>query len=482
MFSTDAKQPSQTEPLAAGIAPSLASAVLLWTACVLPASPARGDDVVLDWNATMTDVLRDNTSLQNPGMASRTMAMMNLAIYDAFAMTSPGGTMFYNYGQGRQSPGINASTDAAAAQAAYTVLSSIYGDQSSTLDAALAASLGDIADGQHKSDGVALGTSIGQSIIANRQNDGYDTSVQYLPTNAPGHWQPDPLNPGQEAWGPAWGDVLPFAIESGTQFMPPPMPELTSQKYTDAFNEVKEKGVATGSTRLPDETEAGIFWAYDRVGMGTPMRLYNDAMRNVAEQEGNSPEQNAELFAKASVAVADAGITAWNSKFAYDFWRPVTGIREADTDGNDDTIAIPDWTPLGAPGGDDNDFTPPFPTYLSGHATFGGALFEMLKQFYGRDDIAFSLDSEELADAGYSDITREFSSFSEAMAENGRSRVYLGIHWNFDDTVAQVTGAQVAQYLATSPFIASVPEPSSAACLAIAAALTAPRRRRRRAA
>ncbi|MEM1303808.1 MAG: vanadium-dependent haloperoxidase, partial [Planctomycetota bacterium] len=182
------------------------------------------------------------------------------------------------------------------------------------------------------------------------------------------------------------------------------------------------------------------------------------------------------------VAVADAGITAWNSKFEYDFWRPVTGIREADTDGNPLTEADPDWTPLGAPGDpnvDGDDFTPPFPTYLSGHATFGGALFGMLAQLYG-DDFGFSLSSEELEllsdeqleALGIEDTVREFTSFSEAMAENGRSRVYLGIHWNFDDTVAQVTGMEVADYIATGPFVAAaiaVPEPAAAALILIAA-------------
>ncbi|MEM8944679.1 MAG: DUF6851 domain-containing protein [Planctomycetota bacterium] len=425
----------------------------------------RANDVIVDWNATLTEVLRDNTSLQNPGMASRSMAMMNLAIYDAVAMTSPTGTMFYNYGMGHSSPGIVASKQAAISQAAYDVLSSIYPDQQTALDNALTSSLSTVANGQTKQDGIALGSSIAQSIIGRRQNDGYNTNSQYMPTNLPGRWQPDPtVTPTQEAWGPAWGDVVPFAVDSGTQFMPAPMPDLTSQAYTDAFNEVKALGAVNSATRTPEQTEIGLFWAYDRVGLGTPMRLYNDVLRTVATDRNNTLEENAALFAKASVAVADAGITAWNSKFEYDFWRPVTGIREADTDGNLDTIADPNWTPLGAPGDpnvSDDDFTPPFPTYLSGHATFGGALFGTLAEFYG-DNYSFSLASEELALLGYADDTREFTSFSQAMAENGRSRVYLGIHWNFDDTVAQATGQEIAQYIASAPFIASaIPEPSS---------------------
>jgi len=431
---------------------------------LLVAAAAARADVVLDWNRTLTDVLRDNTSLQNPGMASRSMAMVNLAIYDTFAMTSPGGTMFFDYGAGHASPAASVSTNAAAAQAAYTVLSGIYADQQATLDAALATSLGSIPDGQHKSAGIALGAMVGQSIVSRRAGDGFDSSSQYMPTNEVGHWQPDPVNPGQEAWGPAWGEVRPFALRSGDQFTAPPTPDLTGQAYADAFNEVKELGALNSATRTAEQTEIGSFWAYDRLGMGTPMRLFNDAMRTIAVQEENSPAENAALFAKASVAVADAGIAAWNSKFQYDFWRPVTGIRDADLDGNPDTIADPDWTPLGAPDDDGGvGFTPPFPTYLSGHATFGGALFAAISEHYGTDSIAFELVSEELPG-----VVRQFDSLSDAMAENGRSRVYLGIHWNFDDTVGQALGRSIAEYIFDRPFVAVVPEPSTWAFAALA--------------
>lgn len=432
----------------------------VWLLLAATVSAARAD-VVLDWNRVAGDVLVNNQSLQNPGMASRSMAMMNLAIYDAVAMTSPGETMFFNYGGGHTSPGMTADYKAAAAQAAYTVLSGIYDDQSARLDAALATSLSAIADGAAKSEGLAVGTMIGQSILSRRAGDGYNSMSQYLPTAAPGHWQPDPLNPGQQAWGPAWGEVTPFALRSNRQFMPGSMPSLTSQAYADAFNEVKELGAANSTTRTAEQTEIGYFWAYDRSGMGTPHRLFSDVLDTIAVQQGNTTKENAELFAKATVAMADAGVVAWNSKFEYDFWRPVTGIREADTDGNSLTEADPNWTPLGAPGGDHSDFTPPFPTYVSGHATFGGALFGVLQEFYGTDDIAFELESQEMPG-----IVRNFNSFSEAMAENGRSRVYLGIHWNFDDTVGQEVGQKIARFLFQRPFVA-VPEPA-----ALAAALT----------
>ena len=402
------------------------------------------------------------------------MAMMNLAIYDSLAMTRVGGQTFYSY-NGLQ-PTTSASGTAAAATAAHAVLSAIYPDQQSALDASLAGSLSNISAGPAKQAGIALGASIGQSVVARRANDGYDSMIQYQPTNQVGHWQPDPLNPTQQAWGPAWGNVSTFRLPSVSPFMPPPPPALSSQQYADAFNEVKELGSLNSATRTPEQTEIANFWAYDRVGMGTPMRMYNQALRNIAEQQGNTTEQNAEMFAKATVAMADAGIVAWNAKFEYDFWRPITGIREADLDGNPLTEADPNWVPLGTPEPMGQNFTPPFPTYISGHATFGGAVFASIADFYGTDDISFLLSSDEL-----NGLVRSFDSLSEAMAENGRSRVYLGIHWNYDDTVAQTTGKSVANYISSQAFISfvAVPEPSSITFLACASLMAIGIRRKR---
>ncbi|MEN1679193.1 MAG: vanadium-dependent haloperoxidase [Planctomycetota bacterium] len=436
---------------------TVARAAALAVGLVIPI--AASADVVLDWNTTASEVLATNTSLQNPGAASRSMAMVNLAIYDAFAMTEDGSTMFYDYGGGHASPGYNASSKAAAATAAYEVLSGIYPDQQSTLDAQLMSSLSSVPLGADRDEGVALGQMIGRSIVDRRANDGWDSSVQYTPTDAIGRWQPDPtITPTQEAWGPSWGDVDLFALPDTERFMPPPMPWVDTPEYADAYNEVKVLGAADSTERTADQTEIGLFWAYDREGLGTPMKLYNEALRTIAVQEGNTAKENAELFAKATVAMADAGVVAWQSKFEYDFWRPVTGIREGDFDGNPLTIGDADWTPLGAPGGTGQDFTPPFPTYLSGHATFGGAVFQALAEFYGGDDLDFTLESEELPG-----VTRDFTSLSQAMAENGRSRVYLGIHWNFDDTEAQIVGSDIATHLFSSRFIsaASIPEPHS---------------------
>ncbi|MEM9251506.1 MAG: vanadium-dependent haloperoxidase [Planctomycetota bacterium] len=434
-------------------------------------------DVVLEWNGYVNELLADSGSLENPGVATRSMAMMNLAMFDTVALLN-GDDTFYDYGKlGDDKKKMRkASAEVAAAQASYKVLSSIFGEtQQAELNAYRKASLGGVKDKA----AIDLGNRVARSIIANRANDGYDSFVQYVPTGEIGGWEPDPVNPDQEAWGPAWGSVQTFASGGVSPYLPPAPPALSSQEHADAYNEVKELGAIDSTTRTDEQTEIGLFWAYDREGLGTPIALFNKAIQAVATQQGNTFEENAELFAMASVAMADAGIVAWNSKFEHDLWRPVSGIRDGDLDGNDLTEGVADWTPLGAPDGEElTGFTPPFPTYVSGHATFGGALFEVLELWYG-EDLEFTLSSAELehllldenADllAAYGledleDALRTFT-FSEAALENSDSRVYLGIHWNYDSIDGQLAGEAVAQALFDSPFVAN-PEPSTLALVA----------------
>ncbi len=430
----------------------------------LPAAETDSD-VVLQWNELFGEILASSVEDQNPGYASRSMAMLNIAIYDSVNLATDGddADTFYDYSIDFRGSSDNVTTDIVASQAAYTVLSGLYPDQQETLDSFLAFSLANFRSGDSTSDSIALGTEIGNEILAVRADDGFDEIVQYTYTDEVGSFQADPLNPNVPVWGPGWGELDTFAISSTDEYLPETTPALTSEEYAASYNEVKELGAADSTVRTEDQTSAGIFWAYDREGLGTPLALYNDVLAAIAVQQGNTLEENAALFAQASVAMADAAVVAWDTKFTEEFWRPVTAIQSGDIDGNPLTEGDAEWTALGAPDGGDDEigFTPQFPTYISGHATFGGALFGTLQQFYGTDDISFELTSRELEilledpelqeayGISLDDATRTFSSFSEAMAENGRSRVYLGIHFDFDDLVGQAVGQTVAATVAS---------------------------------
>jgi len=248
---------------------------------------------------------------------------------------------------------------------------------------------------------------------------------------------------------------------------------MNSPEYATAYDEVKRlggDGVVTPTERTLEQTQIGLYWAYDGTpSLCAPPRLYNQITLHIADQMGSSEAEIARLLALVNVAMADAGMAIWESKYFYDFWRPITGIRESDPgtgptgagDGNADTIGDPTWLPLGAPASNlqGPDFTPPFPAYPSGHAGFGAALFQTLRRFYGTDDIPFTFVSDELNGVTHDNdgqvrplIPRSFSSLSEAEEENGQSRIYLGIHWAFDKTESIILGRKVGDYVFDNAF------------------------------
>ena len=318
--------------------------------------------------------------------------------------------------------------------------------------------------------GARVGGDAARRILAQRATDGADHDeprwdVDYIPGAAPGEWRQDPISQIPIALGAHWGEVAPFVISAAADFRVPPPPALDSEAYTAAFAEAQAvggDGVTTPTLRTPEQTEIGIYWAYDGTpSLCAPPRLYNQIALQIARQQRTDVVGLARLLALVNVAMADAGVAAWESKYFYHAWRPVTGIREADEgtgpsglgDGNPDTHGDPTFSPLGAPASNlrGPNFTPPFPAYPSGHATFGAALFQTLRRFYGRDDIAFRFVSDELNGVTKDNagnvrplVTREFASLSQAEEENGQSRIYLGIHWSFDKTAGIAQGRAVA--------------------------------------
>lgn len=412
-----------------------------------------------------------------PLRASRAMAIVHIAMFEALNAFDQN---FRSYtGLSLTTP--KTSKTAAIAQAAHDTLASLFPSQKATFDSQLAGDLNGIADGRKKTSGIIFGQQEAAAILSLRAFDGSQQAerrvgIDFLTSNQPGKWRQDPISLIPLALGCLWGDVTPFALQSGSQFRVKPFPALTSAEYAVAYNEVKRvggDGVITPTERTADQTQIGIFWAYDGTpSLCAPPRLYNQIAVQIADQMGSDDVQLARLLALVNIAMADAGIAVWESKYFYNIWRPVTGIRESELgtgpsglgDGNSATVGDKTFSPLGAPASNLNgpNFTPPFPAYPSGHAGFGGALFQTLRNFYGTDQIPFTFLSDE-----FNGVTRDrngnvrpvvqrsFATLSQAEEENGQSRIYLGIHWSFDKTEGIAQGRRVADYVFQHVFTAA---------------------------
>jgi hypothetical protein len=237
----------------------------------------------------------------------------------------------------------------------------------------LTTSLADGTTAQASAAGVALGDTVAANIITWRKQDGSRNPAAFNPSNDVGDWQPDLPN-YDGAVLPQWGKVTTFGLTSGSQFRPAGDPSLTSDTYTTAFTETKDYGALDSTVRTADQTQSVLFWA-DSSGTYTPAGHWNDIAATAASISGKSVLENARLFAQLNIALADAGIAAWDAKYTYDAWRPITAIRQADKDGNSNTTADANWTPL--------INTPAFPEYVSGHSTFSAAAAAVLDNTFG---------------------------------------------------------------------------------------------------
>jgi hypothetical protein len=376
-------------------------------------------------------------------------------------------------------PTAAVSLDAAISQAAHDTLMALFPAQAASFNTWLAEGLAALKDKKLKANGIDLGARVAAALMAMRAHDGSEHPEVFLgpdwtTSDLPGHWRMDPISQIPIVLGAHWGECLPFAVESSSHFRVPPFPSMASAEYAEAFDEVKRlggDGVVTPTERTADQTHAGIFWGYDGTpSLCAPPRLYNQIAVQIADQMGTDGIELARLLALVNVAMSDATLTCWESKYYHDIWRPITGIREANADsgpsglGDDNaaTIGDPTFSPLGAPASNLNgpNFTPPFPAYPSGHASMGGALFQTLRGFYGTDDISFTFVSDEFNGITKDNdghmrplLPRTFSSLSQAEEENGQSRIYLGIHWSFDKTAGIAMGNQVADYVLSNVFL-----------------------------
>ncbi len=410
------------------------------SASALQAQDIIRNDIVLKWNAYLREAMKRDSDHVSPGYASRSMAMMNGAIYDCFQAIRRTHQPF----RVNLTASPTASRNAAVAEASYRIATALYPTENFFLYWGYRYSIDAIEDGADKTAGLALGQAVATAYLSWRQTDGFDTLAEFDPGTGPGKWRPET---GFVPMEKKWAAIAPFLLTNAQQFQRPSAPLLTSAAYTAAFNEVKSYGDAGSEVRTQDQFQVARFWAYDRSGVGPPPVLYNRNLEEICQQRGTSAEANARLFAVASVAMADAAVCAWAGKAVDQFWRPMAAIHEADTDGNPDTVADPDWTPYGVPGGNFPNFTPPSPSYVSGHASMGEATYQSVKRFFGIDQAAFSLTSDEVPGA-----TRYYASFSQAAQENADSRVWLGVNWRFDQTEGQILGTDVANYIADNAF------------------------------
>lgn len=377
-------------------------------------------DVVLDWNnQTLAAIQRDGSS---PLIASRILAMASLAVFDAVSAFD-GAPGFY---VSLPVP-VGASLIAAVAGATERILTHEYPTQEAILTSQLLVTLASVPDGQSETDGLNFGRAVADAILAIREQDGSRNFETYIPGTGPGKWQPTaPMV--LPAVGAHWAGVTPFVIADPNDFLPDGPPALDSAEWSAEFNQVKELGAADSLTRTADQTQIARFWS-DGQGTYTPPGHWNEIAQQVAITAGNSTAANARMFAMLNLAMMDAGIVAFDAKFEYEFWRPITAIQQADTDGNAATIVDIDWQPLLS--------TPAFPEYLSGHSTFSGAAAEVLTSLFG-DGVPFSSMS-----IGLPNVTRNYTGFEQAAEEAGLSRIYGGIHFLSADLDGLATGQAV---------------------------------------
>lgn len=394
--------------------------VLVAVAALLaPAATARADTVT-EWNQNAADALFV-TAAQPPQVSVPHLAMVQGSVYDAVNAIDGGhdGYLLTSRLATRSD-----SKEAAAATAAYRVLVHIVPAQQTALEAKYTASLAGVPDGTAKTRGIAVGDAAAAAMIAARTGDGRFGPFRFAVGSGPGVWKP--VLPAFVNDPNAWlKDVKPFLVRSSSQLRSGGPLALTSHKYAREFAEVKSLGSAASSARTEDQTHAARYWAEN------PPRTWNRVFQTLSAQQGLSLVENARFFAVLYLTSADALISVWEDKARWSFWRPITAIREADTDGNPRTDQDTEWLPLIA--------NPPYPEHPSGHAGLSGSIVKTLQQFFGTDRVGWS-------DTNTAGLTRSFARFSQAIDEIVDARVWSGIHFRTADEDGEEIGEQVARW------------------------------------
>jgi hypothetical protein len=391
---------------------------VLW----LPPAVVRAD-VVTDWNAVMVATV----SSQNPFAQARFAAIVQLAVYEAVNSIT---RSYQPYLSEPVAVSYPASPDAAAVAAAHRVLATYFPTSAATLDSARAASLGAIADGTAKVNGIAVGEAAAAAMIALRVNDGSNPPAFYTPVSAdPGVWQPTPACPPAGGVLRHWGSVTPFGITSTDQFRSAPPPPLLSRRYARDLNEVKEVGAIDSMHRPARLADIARFYA-----AVLAVATWNPALAQATLRAHHSVAFNARLFALLNMAISDGAVAVMDTKYEYVFWRPETAIRAADFDGNRWTEADAGFVPFVT--------TPCFPSYGSAHAAAGYAARAVAELVLGDDETKMIL-----SNAAVPGVVLEYASFDEITEDIDDARVYGGIHFRFDQRAGARQGRKIGAWV-----------------------------------
>jgi membrane-associated phospholipid phosphatase len=384
---------------------------------------AQSVNAVIEWNRTLLAIVRTSGAQPATIHSTRNFAILHAAIYDAVNNIEP---KFSPYLVRLPDVARSASKIAAADEAAHDVLVFLYPALQASLDTELQLDLAQIPDDERKAQGVAVGQAVAAQLLAARGSDGANgTPPSYIPGTQPGDYQLTPPN-----FAPAdfaqWPQVTPFALERADQFRPGPPPALTSATYAEVFNEVKSLGFIDSTTRTAEQTQIGKFWN------GNIQDFWNEIAQTAALHRHLNLEHSARLFALLNISLADTTIAFFEAKYMYNFWRPVTAVQLADTDGNPQTEPNPTWLPLSTK-------TAPDPSYPGAHSAVSKAGATVLSFYFG-EQFTFDVTSESLTG-----VTRHFTSFSAAAEEAGLSRIYAGQHFRTDHIAGKSLGGQVAE-------------------------------------
>jgi hypothetical protein len=399
-------------------------------------SASSSVDEVVQWNKILLTIVRTPGAQPATVHSTHSFAILHAAIYDAVNAIDATHEPFLVRVE-HVSP--RASQQAAASAAAHEILLALYPTFQTMLDAQFEQSLARIPDGKDKTIGIDVGKAVAQATLIMRSDDGSAAMpVPYVFGTAAGNYQSTPPNfPKQPAFT-HWSQVETFVLERASQFRPGPPPALTSAEYTQVFNEVKSLGIANSVTATADQALIGRFWN------GAIQNYWNEITQTAAQAHHLDTARSARLFALLNLTFADEVIAFYDAKYTYNFWRPVTAIRAADTDGNPQTTGDPNWLPQAGN-------TAPDPSYPGAHATISAGGAFVLNAFFGRKPIHLNVTSEVLPG-----VVRSFDSFAAVEKEASVSRVYAGQHFRSDEDAGERLGRAVADFVVDN-FLTRVP-------------------------